>query len=203
MNKTLGKSKKLAYIFYEGDTEELFYKRIFFKYLRGVPNKTKNLETGTNINKRIASELCYFLNKKENKGLDIYVYAFTDREGMKSDISEFDGEAIKKALNKKQVKKIENIEAIIMIESWFFYDLEGICDYIGLSYTDSLQRTYSNPERLTHKELQGLFRKGTRRQHYIKGEKGFLEKLDIDKIQRKCTALKEGIHMINEDFGLD
>lgn len=72
-----------------------------------------------------------------------------------------------------------------------------------MSYTDSLQRTYSNPERLTHKEFQGLFRKGTRRQHYIKGEKSFLEKLDIDKIQRKCTALKEGIHMINEDFGLD
>lgn len=31
MNKTLGKKKKLAYIFYEGDTEELFYKRIFLR----------------------------------------------------------------------------------------------------------------------------------------------------------------------------
>ena len=87
-----------------------------------------------------------------------------------------------------------------MIESWFFYDLEGICDYIGLNFTDSLRKNYFNPERLTHKDLQGLFRKGTKRQHYIKGEEGFLEKLDIENIYENCTALKKGIEMIKKDF---
>lgn len=33
MVKAKGKSKKLAYIFYEGYTEETFYKRIFAQYL--------------------------------------------------------------------------------------------------------------------------------------------------------------------------
>jgi hypothetical protein len=100
----------------------------------------------------------------------------------------------------KSKNKQEKLEAIIMIESWFFYDLKGICDYIGLKFTDNLRRTYSNPERLTHKDLQGLFRKGTKRQHYIKGEKGFLEKLSIEKIYENCTDLKNGIQMIRKDF---
>ena len=203
MAKYKEKGKKLAYIFYEGDTEEIFYKRIFSQYLRGIPNKTKNLETGTGINKSIASEIYYFLNKKENKNIELYVYAFIDREGIRSDLVEFDADAIKKALNKKQIKRIEKIEAITMIESWFFYDIEGICDYIGITCTDNLRRTYSNTERLTHKELQGLFRKGTRKRHYIKGDKSFLEKLDIDKIHQNCIALKDGINMIKGDFGLD
>lgn len=89
-----------------------------------------------------------------------------------------------------------------MIESWFFYDLEGICDYIGLKLTDALRRNYSSPERLTHKELQRLFQKGTKRHHYIKGEKSFLEKLDMQKIYENCNDLKIGINMIRKDFDL-
>lgn len=163
MAKVKSKTQKLAYIFYEGYTEEIFYKRIFRTYLRGIPNKTKNLQSGTGINKEIANELYYFLNSKENRNTELYVYAFIDREGTKNDLVEFDADAILKALNKKQIKKIEKIEVIIMIESWFFHDLEGICDYIGLKCTDSLKKTYSNPEKLTHKDLQGLFRKGTKK----------------------------------------
>lgn len=200
MVKSKNKQEKLAYIFYEGFTEEIFYKKVFRNYLNGIPNKTKNLESGTGINKEIANELYYFLNNKKNKNIDLYVYAFIDREGTKNDLVEFDAAAILKALNKKQIKKIEKIEAIIMIESWFFYDLKVICDYIGLKFTDNLRRTYSNPERLTHKDLQGLFRKGTKRQHYIKGEKGFLEKLNIEKTYENCTDLKNGIQMIRKDF---
>lgn len=200
MVKSKNKQEKLAYIFYEGFTEEIFYKKVFRNYLNGIPNKTKNLESGTGINKEIANELYYFLNNKKNRNIDLYVYAFIDREGTKNDLVEFDAAAILKALNKRQIKKIEKIEAIIMIESWFFYDLKGICDYIGLKFTDTLRRTYSNPERLTHKDLQGLFRKGTKRQHYIKGEKGFLEKLSIEKIYENCTDLKNGIQMIRKDF---
>ncbi|MFT8314006.1 MAG: hypothetical protein ABF633_07070 [Clostridium sp.] len=200
MVKSKNKQERLAYIFYEGFTEEIFYKKVFRNYLNGIPNKTKNLESGTGINKEIANELYYFFSNKKNKNIDLYVYAFIDREGTKNDLVEFDADAILKVLNKKQIKKIEKIEAIIMIESWFFYDLEGICNYIGLKLTDSLRRTYSNPERLTHKDLQGLFRKGTKRQHYIKGEKGFLEKLSIGKIYGNCTDLKTGIQMIRKDF---
>lgn len=197
------KEEKLAFIFYEGDTEEVFYKRIFNTFLRGVPNKTKNLETGSGINRQIARELDYFLSNKENRNKELYVYAFIDREGTKSDIVEFDADAILKALNKKQIKKIAKIEAVIMIESWFFYDLEGICNYIGMKFTESLKNTYSNPERLTHKHLQNLFRKGTKKQHYIKGERGFLERLDIQKIYECCNDLKSGINMIRKDFDLE
>ena len=57
MVKEKNKRSKLAYIFYEGYTEETFYKKIFKNYLNGVPSKAKNLESGTGINKEIANEL--------------------------------------------------------------------------------------------------------------------------------------------------
>lgn len=193
---------KIAYIFYEGDTEEVFYKRIFSQYLREVPKKTKNLETGTGINANIAREIYYFLNKKENKNVELYVYVFIDREGTRSDLVEFDADAIKRKLNKKQIKRIAKIEAVQMIESWFFYDLESICDYIGLPLTESLSRNYSNPERLTHRDLSKLFQKGIKKKHYRKGDEAFLNKLNIEKIYNNCNDLREGIEMIRKDFGL-
>ena len=67
MAKDKSKPEKLAYIFYEGYTEEIFYKRIFKSYLNGVPNKIKNLESGTGINKEIVNELFYFLKNKGNR----------------------------------------------------------------------------------------------------------------------------------------
>lgn len=202
MAKIKESNEKLAYIFLEGFTEEIFYKRIFSDYLREIPKKIKNLETGSGINKIIARELDYFIKDKKNKNKDIYVYAFIDREGLKTDIPEFNGKAIKKELRKKQIKKVDKIEAIIMIESWFFHDLEGICDYIGLEYTDNLKSRYSNPERLTHRDLQGLFRKGTKKQHYRKGDGKFLSSLNIEKIVKQCDDLKKGIEMIKKDFNL-
>lgn len=193
-------NKKLAYIFLEGETENIFYKEVFNKYLKGVTKNIKNLKTGSGINKQILSELYYFLREKKNKEYDIYVYAFIDREGTRSDVGEFNGEAILKELKAKQIKAIKSVEAIIRIESWFFYDLENICNYIGLECTESIKRTYCNPEKLTHKDLERLFHKGNKKKHYKKGEEGFLKCLDIDKIYKNCKDLKTGLDSIDKDM---
>lgn len=87
-----------------------------------------------------------------------------------------------------------------MLESWFFYDLAGICKYIGLRCTKTLQKRYSNPEQYDCKDLADLFRKGSKRQYYKKGDKGFINNLNLDLIYNHCKTLQKCIEMINLDF---
>ena len=87
-----------------------------------------------------------------------------------------------------------------MIESWFLYDIEGICKYIGLEYTKTLAGKYANPEKFDSRDMAELFRKGSRKRYYKKGDEGFLKSLDIEKIYGNCKDLKNGIEMINNDF---
>ena len=196
--------KKLVYIFLEGKTEDVFYKRITNKYLKPFPKKYKNLQTGTNINMQIVRNLYHFLSDNSNLEYDLYVYAFIDKEGARSDISVFDSSSILMKLGENiktdTIKELDSIEAIFMIESWFFHDLEGICRYINLSYTDTLKKNYSNPERLTDIHLSELFKKGNTKKRYKKGEDGFLNSLDIEKIYNNCSDLRSGIECIINKF---
>lgn len=178
---------KIAYILLEGKTEDKFYKDIFNKYLDRIPRKYINLKGGSGVNREVAARVDYFLKTFPN---NLYVYVCLDREGPSSKMPVFNGKEIKKSLKSRRVRKIEKIEAIQMIESWFFYDLSNICNYIGLPYTATLQRTYANPKQLTSKDLTDLFRKGTLKKHYKKGDHAFLSSLDIDKIISHCDELR-------------
>lgn len=193
--------KKLLYIFLEGNTEDVFYKKIADKYLKSISKKYKNLKTGTNINAQIVKYLYHFIRDNSNSKYDLYVYAFIDKEGSRSDVSEFNAEAILKELKKEKVKiinikEVAAIEAIFMIESWFFHDLEGICKYINLECTETLKRNYSNTEKLKHTDLAALFRKGKSKKFYKKGEESFLKSLDVEKIYNNCNDLRNGIEEI-------
>lgn len=193
------KNAKIALFLLEGDTEEVLYKAIFKRFIDPkIPRKYINLESGSGINKSVAKNLEYYL--KCNKNKTVYCYVLIDREGPRSKIPEFNGDAILSALKCKRLIRVERIEAIQMIESWFFYDLEGICKYIGLNCSKSLQHKYANPEKLTRKDLADLFRKGTKRVYYKKGDESFLKILKLDKIYKRCKELKEGILIIKSDF---
>jgi len=76
--------KKLVYIFLEGKTEDIFYKKITERYLKPFSKKYKNLQTGTNINAQIVRNLYHFIKDNSNSEYDLYVYAFIDREGARS-----------------------------------------------------------------------------------------------------------------------
>lgn len=195
--------KKLLYIFLEGNTEDVFYKKIADKYLKSISKKYKNLKTGTNINAQIVKYLYHFIKDNSNSKYDLYVYAFIDKEGARSDVSEFNASAIVKELKKEKVKitnikEIDAIEAIFMIESWFFHDLEGICKYINLDCTETLKKNYSNAEKFKDSDLAALFRKGKSKKLYKKGEESFLNSLDIERIYNSCSDLRKGIEGIIE-----
>ncbi len=197
------KYSKLAYILFEGDTEDIFYKRVFDKYLnKNIPRRYKNLKTGCGINKEVAQNIAYFLQSKIN--IELCIYVFIDREGDRSKIPEFNTNEISKALKRNignnKILIIKKIEAIRMIESWFLYDIESICKYIGLKCTNKIIHKYLNPEKYCSKELSSLFNKGSKIKYYKKGDKSFLNMLDIDLIYSKCKELNDGIQNINEEF---
>ncbi len=197
---------KEAHIFFEGVTEVVFYRRIFDKYLNNISKKTKNLKTGTNINKQIASHLYNYLSCKSNKDKELYVYAFIDREGPRTSSPQVNADEIKKQLRNTDlsakvidnIKKIESIEAVCMIESWFFYDIDSILKYLKAPISNSIIKKYNNPERLNSKDLGELFKKYKR--VYIKGEKSFLSMLNIEIIYGRCVELREGIDNIIKDM---
>lgn len=195
---------KRAYLFLEGDTEHVFYKRIFDQYLQGIPKTIKNLKTGSGINLRIAKELHPILKSNASKDEEMYVYVFIDREGPSNKDPDLNEQAILSHLAQyfpiANIKKIQAIEAIQMIESWFFYDLETILKHIQLKGSTTLRQRYSNPQKLTHKDLEGLFNKGSKNTHYRKGDARFLNKLDIDKIYNNASELKKGMQDIINDM---
>lgn len=206
MSKGLNQQRqKLLYIFLEGKTEDVFYKKITDRYLKSFPKKYKNLQTGTNVNTQIAKHLYHFMENSSNSKYDLYIYAFMDREGARSDTPQFNETAILQALKKQNVKinnikKLAAIEAIFMIESWFFHDLEGICKYINLTCTSTLKKNYSNAEKFKSNDLSALFRKGKNKKPYKKGDESFLNSLDIEKIYNNCSDLRNGIEGIIRDF---
>lgn len=196
-------SKKMAFFLFEGNTEELFYKSIINKYIkRTIRRKYKNLEGGSGINRDVARHAAAILN--DYTDTIIYIYVFIDREGSRTKQPEFNDKDIIKALSKyydtSRIVRIAKIEAIKMIESWFFYDLEGICKYIDLPCSKSVQACYCNPEKYSHVDLNILFQKGNKKRRYKKGDEDFLRCLDIDKIYMNCKELHEGIALINDDF---
>lgn len=194
--------EKKIYIFVEGETELYFYKRIFDIYLQGVPKTIKNLKSGSGINIRIVKELATLLKDSRNHDVDLYIYVFLDREGPRSKQPEFNQKAVIAKLETqfsvKNIKVLDTIEAICMIESWFFHDLETLLNHIGLKHSPSIIQKYNNPETLGHRDLETLFKKGRKNTHYQKGDRGFLDKLDIQKIYNKVPELKEGISRIRE-----
>ena len=95
MAKKENTDDKLAYILFEGDTEDIFYKDVLKRYLiDGIPRKYKNLESGSGINIKVARRIINFLKEKDNSNLDLHAYVFIDREGPSSKIPEFNAKAI-------------------------------------------------------------------------------------------------------------
>jgi len=191
---------KLALIMYEGLTEQVFYKHVFKNYLpKTISPIHRNLKGGSGREKEVRAWLSYILTDSKYDNYDLYAYVFIDREGPATKVSNFQSEAIVNRLNNTRVKSVCSIEAIKMIESWFFHDIEGICKYAGLSYTSTLQKNYCSPPMYDAKTLGQLIQKGSKKKVYIKGEEAFVKALDIDRIYNNCPDLRNGITLINNE----
>lgn len=125
---------------------------------------------------------------------------------------DFDIRVVQRRILEMQLKQVLSVNKIIAtqdIESWFFYDLESICRYLGIRKSKSISRKYSPPESCNNKDLQRLFDKHGKEYRKGKRAENFISKLDLQKIVSNCDELNSGIKFIkskandktNELFG--
>jgi len=181
----------------EGETDEIFYKRIKSELLASYRITIQNLEGLYNINAKVINRIIRYL--QQHKDEKIIVYCCIDRESRYGTVPGFDLKRIKKYIKEQVIQNVLSINVIIatkQIESWFFYDLEGIYRYLKVPGALRNLNTFKPPEKFGYKDIQRLF--GRYGKNYTKGKKSknFIEHLNIKKIASQCKELAKGIAII-------
>lgn len=189
--------KPISLLLVEGETDELFYKRIKNEYFTGSRVTTQNLYGLFNINKKIINRIVEYSKRHEDER--IRVYCCLDRESRDDKVPEFDIKKITKYVKDENIRKILSINSIIatqQIESWFLYDIDGIYKFLKVPVSKRNPKSFQPPERFGYKRLQRLFERYNRT--YTKGKKAenFINHLNINKISSKCKELRDGIALI-------
>ena len=190
----------LSVLLVEGPTERLFYGRIKRRYLEGNCACTIEPMNGLfNINEKVLHALA-----TRNTDRQVRAYCCFDRESRYAPTPGFDLRFIRAQLKKDGIRNVLSLDAIIatqMIESWFFHDYPGICAYLKVPRSRRNPKAYVPVERYRVKDLKALFSLYGKR--YSEGDRAehFINKLDIERIYRQSTALKQGIELILNNHG--
>lgn len=189
--------KEVALIFVEGDTEVEFYKKLAELYLRGVPKAIVNLHGIHNVHRNVLGKTEAFLH--QHRDITVRIYCCIDRESRDHnpplDIVEL-RTTLKERKDFKRVLSADAIIATQMIESWLFYDIDGIHKFLKVPHSSRNSTKFTPPEKFTHLDLSKLFARFNK--VYIKGRKcaNFINNLDIGKIYRNCKELSVGLNLI-------
>jgi hypothetical protein len=188
----------LSILLVEGYTEKIFYERVAKVFPSGLTHIIVDIHGGGNMLKSTLASAFPPVLPDEN--IKIRVYCCKDEQSKYQSVPDFDLETTRNACKKENLKNILSVDAIIanqMIESWFFYDLMGIYNYLGISETKRKPLDkYLTPSDCTNRDLMELFKKYN--QYYHEGQKAekFINSLDIHKIINNCTELKAGVELI-------
>lgn len=193
--------KEYALIFVEGDTEVEFFNHVLETYIKGIPKFVNNLKGNPNIYRKILGKTTWFL--QQHKNASVRLYCFIDRES-RDENPPLDLEILKEKIFQtpslqKKVKSVDIVLATQMIESWYFYDVEGIFSYLRVPTSERKPEKFQPVEKLTYKDLKKLFKQNGK--FYAKGEKSgfFIESLNIDKIFKSCRELQDGVNLIKQN----
>lgn len=190
--------KTIALFFVEGQTEEEFYKILFANVFRGLTKYIHNLNGNTNIHRKVYGYTLDFLYKHPDT--DLMVFCCIDRESRflapPLDIDEMRLHFQREGKYRNRVLSADQIIATIMLESWFFHDIDGIYRFLRTPKSKQKPNKYHPPEKQTCRELSLLFKRNNKL--YMKGQKcaGLIKSLDLDLISRNCSELQVGINLI-------
>lgn len=190
-------NKPVSLLVLEGDTEQLFYHIIRDKFLKGIRIELRNIKGRGNVNKDILCEIYkYTYNNRDDP---VRVYCCVDTERQKRTATPLELDFIREQVKMRKLRLIMSVDVILAdpeIESWFFYDIEGIYKFLGAKTSQRNVKKYSNPKNLCKKDLQGLFHRFGK--EYLPGKRAtnFINHLDIEKIVTKCNELRDGIALI-------
>lgn len=190
--------KPVIYLLYEGATEKIFYEnRINPHYLKGFNVKGRDVQgNGGFLRNALAAALPPFVKK----GQKLRIYCCADNEDTYHRVPDFDLEPIREACKKENLKNILSVDAIVankMLESWFFYDLDGIYDYLDVPKVKRKHlKKYKQPQKCSKNDLKALFLKHNKRYREGTRSKEFIQSLDVKKIVSNCKELQDGIKLI-------
>ena len=195
-------SKPVSLLVLEGDTEQIFYPLIRDKYLKGIRIELRNIRGRGNVNKDILGEIFKYMYVNRNDFVRAYCCVDTERD--KCSATPLDLEFVRGKAKERKMNQLLSIDQILAdpdIESWFFYDVDGIRKFIGAKKSQVSAKRYANPKNLGKKDLRRLFNRFDK--VYIPGRRSayFINSLDIAKIVGNCTELREGIQLIQSQAG--
>ena len=190
-------NKPVSLLVLEGDTEQIFYPIIRDKFLKGIRIELRNIKGRGNVNKDVLCEIYKYTYNNRDDAVRVYCCVDTERQKRTATPLELDIMREQVKLRKLRfVLSVDLLSADPEIESWFFYDIEGIYKFLGAKTSQRNVKKYSNPKNLCKKNLQRLFHRFEK--EYLPGERAanFINHLDIDKIVTKCKELRDGIALI-------
>jgi len=176
--------QKFVLIFTEGETDKIFYQRLI-SYLTDKHGDCKHRYAIHDIKGigHYASKVPgifenRYLSKYKNSDFTIFCTYDTDVFKFKAK-PPVDWDLITKDLSNRGAVKVCFIKAETMIEDWFLLDKEGLCRYLRISVSGTLNGNDAN------EKMKNLFKKSNK--VYQKGTNcsNFTEALDIEKIYNK------------------
>lgn len=190
--------KPAALLVLEGDTEEVFYARLRDEFLGGIRLSLHNIKGRGNINKDLLAEIYKYTYNNPNDL--VRAYCCLDTESQNQSATPFDLEVVREKVKaSKDMRQVLSVDAILAnpeIESWFFYDIQGIYKFLNAKKSQRNIAKYQNPRTFCKKDLQRLFARFQKA--YIPGERAehFIRSLDIAAIVDRCKELSRGIALI-------
>jgi len=189
--------KPVSLLVLEGDTEQIFYPLIRNKFLQGIRIELRNMKGRGNVNKDILGEIYKYLYTNSNES--VRAYCCVDSERDQCSATPLDLELIRQKAKERKMSRLLGVDQILAdpdIESWFFYDIDGIRRFIRAKKSQLNTRRYANPKNLRKKDLRQLFDRFGK--VYVPGQRAtnFINNLDIKKIALNCGELREGIQLI-------
>jgi len=173
------KIKHTSIILVEGATEMEFYKAIADKYLNNTPRAIKDLRGNFNIHAKVLDASKTHSDRHPGNTFDVYVCIDQDRIGEPA----INREALHRELKKiKGFKNLTCVIAVLVIESLFFIDINGIYTFLRAPHNKRKPKKYSEYRTLTDRDLKKLFKSFDKL--YQKGHhcKTLVSSLNIKKI---------------------
>lgn len=186
----------LSVLLVEGQTEEVFYRRVKDTFLRDLRVTIELLEGLRNINEKVLNRLIHKYSDQ-----DVRAYCCVDRESRYGNSPDLKISWIQHELLTEgmvNVKSIHAITATQMIESWFFHDVEGIFRFLEVRKSQRNPRRFRPPDKFGKVDLKKLFHQHGK--EYREGERArsLIEALDIELIADSCYELRNGIKLIRQ-----
>jgi len=197
-SRSTATNRPVSLLVLEGYTEAIFYSVIRDAFLGGIRVELRNMKGQGNVNKDVLSEI---LKYTYNNAADLVrAYCCIDTERQKRSATPFDLALVRQKIQENtQMERILSVDAILAdpdIESWLFYDINGIYKFLRARKSQRISSKYANPNSLCKKDLQTLFRRFEK--EYIPGKRlgHLIHSLDIAMIVGACKELSDGIELI-------